>query len=368
MPRHHAIVAPDRRPSGRSGRVGTPAGPERAKARETADRLIAATRAMSAEFPVMLASHLPMVIEALYRLGASSDRLEAYFEHYNRISAVPPLGPSIAPVGREDWQTALGDRSREHDLRRFFMAEARRLGGAGAIRLYVPQLAPGVAASALHGLMRLAYGVIRGDDAEIGTALGYWAATYLPLRDEPAGPPVTDDPLDLALHMRAQPEFRNVSFDAHLLWHWIREIGNRDAFAPVIGRLAMKPDTLDRVGGVSAALYASTMSFEALHAVTGSHWVRMVAAHMADPAPLVRHFWQAILAVYPKIGCPLPASEEEMAALRALTPPPDAETAAAAVASDDEHDHSLTFSAFQEFARTGDPIYRVLAAKRMQLL
>ena len=35
--------------------------------------------------------------------------------------------------------------------------------------------------------------------------------------------------------------------------------------------------------------------------------------------------------------------------------------AAAAVASDDEHDHSLVFSAFEEFRVFGDPLYKVVA-------
>ncbi|MBH0238440.1 DUF4243 domain-containing protein [Methylobrevis sp. L22] len=351
----------------RAGRCAA-AGPERAAARAEADRLIAATRLQSGEFPVMLANHLPMVLEALCRLGAPAARLAAYAEHYDRVHAVPLLAPRIAPLGRADWRAALGDRRREADLRDFFLTEAQRLGGFGAIRIYVPELVQGVAASALHGLMRLAYGVLRGDDAEIGAALGYWATTYLPLRDEPAGPPETDDPAALALMMRAEPAFQDFSFDAHLLWHWIAKTGRMDAFAPLIGRLRFGPETLDRVTATSAALYASTMSFEALHAVTGSHWVRIVTPYLDDPLPLLRHFWAAILALYPKIGMPLPATVDELAALRALTPPDDLDIAAAAIASDDEHDHSLVFSALQEFRRTGDPLYRVLAARRVQLM
>ncbi|WP_246734184.1 questin oxidase family protein, partial [Oharaeibacter diazotrophicus] len=338
------------------------------EARATVERLIAETRTMSAEFPGTLANHLPMVLEAMARLGASGPRLEAYFHHYNTEHAVPLLAPRGAPLTRETWRDALGDRDREADLRAFFDGEVRRLGGSGAIRVYGGDLSPGVAASALHGLMRLAYGVIRADEAEIAAALGYWAATFLPLRDEPAGPPDTDDPAVLALAMRADPVFQALDFDGHLLWHWMRHVGTRDAFAPLIGRLAVDAGTLDRVTAVSAALYAETMTFEALHAVTGSHWVRVVAPHFADPLALTKYFWRAILSVYPKIGMPLPASAERMAELRATTPPPDAEIAAAAVASDDEHDHSLVFSALQEFRRTADPLYRVLAARRVGLL
>ncbi len=340
---------------------------EQARARATTDRLIAETTTDSAEFPVMLANHLPMILEILCRLGASSDRLEAYGEAYNRVNAVPALGASTAPLDAATWRAARGDRTREADLRAFFVGEAQRLGRA-AIRIYMPDLVRGVGASAFHGLMRLAYGVLRDDFEEIGTALGYWAATYLPLRDEPNCDPVTDEPLALAIYMREQACFQQAEFDHCLLWNWIHGVGNMDAFGPVIGRLAVGPNTLDKVAAASTALYASTMSFEALHAFTGSYWVRLVAFELDDPLPLVRHFWQGILSVYPKIGMPLPASAEEIAELRALAPPPDVEIAAAAVASDDEHDPSLVFTALQEFARTGDPVFRVLAAKRMRLL
>lgn len=346
----------------------TPVGRRNGAARAEADRLIAETRGRSAEFPVLLANHLPMVLEALCRLGASPERLAAYAEHYDSLHAVPPLPAPVAPITAGSWTAALGDRSREADYRAFFLQETRRLGGPGAIRIYVPRLSHGVGASALHGLMRLAYGVLRADDAEIGAGLGYWAATFLPLPDRPEGPPVTDEPLALAAAMQDMPAFIGAHVDSHLLWGWIEAIGNKPEFAPLIGRLRLGPDGLDRVAAASLALYAGTMSFEALHAVTGSHWVRLVAPHLDDPRQLTRHFWQVILAVYPKIGMPAPASAEAMAALRAVPPPPDAEIAGAAVASDDEHDHSLVFSALQEYARTGDPLYRVLAARRVGLL
>jgi hypothetical protein len=110
------------------------------------------------------------------------------------------------------------------------------------------------------------------------------------------------------------------------------------------------------------------MTFEGLHAMTGSYWVRVISPHVDDPGSLVRYFWQAILAVYPKIGMPTPLDERQLDALRKLKPPPAAEIAAAAVASDDEHHPSLVFTAFQEYERTRDQLYLVLAARRVELL
>lgn len=339
-----------------------------AEARGVADRLIAATRCNSAEYPTVLASHLPMLLEIHCRLGASAQRLAEFAEFYNCSNQVPPLPAEVARITRADWHTALGDRTRESDYRRFFSEETRRLGGAEAIRCYVPSLARGIGASALHALMRLAYGVLREDEAEIATALGYWSATWLPLRDEPQGPPDTEDPLALAAAMRRIPAFSQVEVETDLLWHWMRAVGRTADFAPVIGRLQVGPDCLDRVTRSSLVLYASTMSFEALHAMTGSFWVRLISPYVDDPGQLVRYFWQAVLAVYPKIGMPTPLDADAMDALRALALPPSEEIAAAAIASNDEHHPSVVFTAFQEYARTGDPLYVALAARRVELI
>jgi hypothetical protein len=348
---------------------------DRRRARAAAERLIAETRRNSAEYPVAFANHLPMLLEIQYQLGASAERLEQYAEIYNTSRRVPPAPPPVAPLGRADWRTAIGDRSRESDLRRFFTGESERLGLGGAIRAYLPALAPGVGASALHGLMRLAYAVLRNDTQEAGTALGYWASAFLPLRDEPDLSPRTRDPLDLARAMQAEPAFRSVAAGKQdLLWRWMRAVGQMDAFAPLIGRLELGPDALDRVADACLALYgAGVHSLEGVHAMTGAWWVRLVSPHTDAPEALVRHFWQAILAVYPKIDMPAPAGADALEALRAAPAPPAIEIARATLAfdplaDDEEHHPSAVFTAFQEYARTGDRLYLVLAAKRVRLI
>ena len=330
--------------------------------------LIAEVGQRSGEFPEFLANHLPMVLEAMARLGASPERLAEYAEHYLNEHAVPfpPIGQ--APLTTENWRTALGDRGRETDLRDFFAYEVSTIGGDEAIRRYLPDLAKGVAASAMHGLMRLAYAVLRRDEAEIGIALGYWAATYLAFPAALAGG-VTDlaDPAALVLGMQAEPSFRGVTVQSHLLWRWIEKMGTLPAFRQRLGRLAKTPDLLDKVRAASLGLYAGTMTFEALHALTGSHWLRLVSQHVDDPAPLVVEFWQVIMSLYPKIGMPDLPDAGDLARLRSLEIPPDGVIAEAAVASNDEHDHSLVFSALEEFRFTGDRLYRVVAARRVGL-
>ena len=47
------------------------------------ERAVAWSRQWSAEFPFFLANHLPMVLVALHRMGASDERLEAYCRIYH---------------------------------------------------------------------------------------------------------------------------------------------------------------------------------------------------------------------------------------------------------------------------------------------
>lgn len=331
--------------------------------------LIAEVGQHSGEFPDFLANHLPMVLEAIGRLGATPERLDAYAAHYTVAHAVPMPPPALAPLTDATWRLVLGHRERETDLRDYFADVVSRIGGSEAIRLHLPALFPGVAASATHGLMRLAYAVLRRDETEIGIALGYWAATYLafPPPSDP-GLPTVLDPVELMLSMRSEPSFRDITVSSTLLWKWIESMGQIPAFQQRLGRLSPTNDLLIRIRQASLALYAGTMSFEALHALTGSHWLRLVGPHLDEPQILAVHFWEVVLSLYTKIGMPDLPDAGVLDGWRALPVPPDEAITAAAIASDDEHDHSLVFSALEEFRHTGDALYRLVAARRVGLI
>lgn len=323
----------------------------------------------SGEFPEYLANHLPMVLEAMARLGATPARLAQYARYYTDVHKVPFPPPGVAPIRAANWREHLGDRSREADYRSFFEGEVALLGADAAIRQYLPALAPGVAASATHGLMRLAYAALRDDDTEVGIALGYWAATYLALPLPPDGGRAgRRDPVELVLAMRPVEAFRHIDPGSHLLWKFIEAMGSQPQFKPLLGQVRADSGLLEKMRTASLALYAATMSFEALHAVTGCHWLRLVSPHVDEPAVLAARFWEVVMALYAKIGMPELPSAAQLDGWRQQAVPPDSEIAAAAVGSDDEHDHSLVFSALEEFKVHGDPLYRVVAARRVGLI
>jgi hypothetical protein len=332
------------------------------------ERLLDEGRGFSGEFPVLLANHLPMILVALHRLGASDARLREYFATYRDRNHLPPAPPPVAPIERANWSAALGNRARETDYRWFFQDEVARLGAAGAIAGYLPTLLPGLAASATHGLMRLAYGAMREDGAEIAAALGYWAAAYLELGQATGATPTTDEPGEILLRLRGIESFRHVETELDLLWHFMRAVAAKPEFRPLVDWLAIGPDTFRRMREASLALYAGTMDFCALHAVTGCHWLRLLQPVAPDPDLALRYFWQAIAALYPKIGFADLPDVQRLDEWRRLPCPDWALIEAAAVRSDDEHDLSLVFSAREEFAMFADPLYQVVAARRVQLI
>ncbi len=255
-----------------------------AASREGLERAVAWSRQWSWEFPFCLANHLPMVLVALHRMGASDERLEAYCRSYHEQNGLAPIPESIGEISRDNWGDFLGEREREGDYRRFFAGEVARLGATPAALRYLPQLMPGIAASATHALMRMAYATMTDSDEETGVALAYWAATYLSLGLSRGARPSTDDPAKVLAFMNGPVAFRHVEPERDLLWHFMREVAGKPEFAAVVDMLAIGPETHDRAARLSLALYASTLDFCALHALTGMHWLRLIAPRTPDRA------------------------------------------------------------------------------------
>ena len=309
-----------------------------------------------------------MVLVALHRMGASDERLEAYCQIYheqNGLVPVPaPTARSRATIGANSWASA----SAKATIGRSSPAKWRGSARRAAAVLYLPQLMPGMAASALHAFMRMAYATMTDSDEETGVALGYWAATYLPLGASQGRAPTTDDPAEVLAFMYGPATFRQVETERDLLWHFMRAVALKPEFAPVVDLMAIGPETHDRVARCSLALYAATLDFCALHAVTGTHWLRLIAPRTPDRATPLRHFWQAIASLVPKIGFPSLPSADQLEAWRRMPLPDWPEIFREAITHDDEHDLSLSFSAGEEFKRYGDPLYQYAAAKRLNLV
>ena len=83
-----------------------------AATQEGLERAVAWSRQWSAEFPFCLANHLPMVLVALHRMGASDDHLEAYCQIYHKQNGLVPVPEPIGAIKRDNWREFLSQRER----------------------------------------------------------------------------------------------------------------------------------------------------------------------------------------------------------------------------------------------------------------
>jgi hypothetical protein len=331
------------------------------------DAIMSEMPAYGSEFAKTYANHAPMVLVALERIGGTPERLHDFFEHYRDYKQLLSFGLETEQLDRSTWQEAIGTREREPDLRAFFRREVHALGIDAALRTYLPRLAPGVGASALHALMRTAYGLIRRDDDEIAISLAYWAATYLALPPSHGAAPITDDPAEVLQRVSGIEALHTLPLE-ELLWQNMRASGRVPEFAPVVDWLAITPETSGKLAATSIALFAATMDFCALHAVTGMHWMRLVLPYCGAPELMLKHFWQCVAGLMGEMHFPTLPDAETLDGWRTLPTPDWPDIFAAARRSYDEHDLSLVFSASEEMKIYGDPLYRLAAARRVGLV
>ena len=132
-----------------------------------------------------LTSHLPMALHALHSMGADGARLQAFYDgcvgRFETLRAPPPA----APVAR--WQALRGTAGAFGALQASFAAALARDGEDAVLRRVLPDLLPGVAAAAFHGIIRTAHAVEAGHRGELAAALAYWAWRWQPLAPPPAG-------------------------------------------------------------------------------------------------------------------------------------------------------------------------------------
>lgn len=265
-----------------------------------------------------MTSHAPMVVEAFEALGRP-DEIRAWIER-NRPTLRPWPPTSIAI---NDWRAALGDWQRVSDWRAFFSDELAGGDWQDVVARWVPRLAAGASAHALHGLIRTAHAVRSlgraASDARLGelaAALASWAAAYadLPIAPETQGLPVNSAAAALARMSFLPAERRkhggsivaavaqlSVDDDCARAFHW-----------PLIEDAQMAARSF---GILFARVFTANVD-STLHAIVFTHGVTASAAacHLApllveaDARILVRHVWHACCALYAAYGSNPPAA------------------------------------------------------------
>ncbi|ARZ69603.1 questin oxidase family protein [Streptomyces sp. HU2014] len=157
----------------------------------TLDEALERLHTTGPEFEGWLSNHAPMAVEALVRHGQAAT-VHPWLDAYRtRLDELPG---AHYPVTEANWREALGDPRRAGDWVRHFTRLLAERPWRDVLAEWWPRLLPGITAAATHPVIRVGHAVrtlLDGDDggdgatgprvAELGHALGYWAARHQPL-------------------------------------------------------------------------------------------------------------------------------------------------------------------------------------------
>src|SRR5713226_8837519 len=103
-----------------------------------------------------LTNHAPMAIEALCALDRS-DAIRPWLDHYRR--GMLPQPPPVDRIRPEAWKCALAHPERFTDWRELIVDELKDAAWSEVLDRWTQRLAPGISASALHGVIRVGHAV-----------------------------------------------------------------------------------------------------------------------------------------------------------------------------------------------------------------
>jgi hypothetical protein len=302
-----------------------------------------------------LANHLPMALLALDRLGADAALMRRFADGYAR--KLLPAAVSGSELDPHDYLGSSGDYPR---FVVFFRDRIREAGVDAVLHDWVPVLMPGLAASAFHAMIRLAYAIEGGLEDEIALSLAYWASEYATLS-------LPLDPGEGTLEQIAERLRAKVAdhvFKPGIIIDRMLEI----AWDPALGGTAVQPAAAPQLADIARfalQAYAEREDFTLLHIVTGCHAFRIVQPYANDKALARRYLWQAALAAWLTVDL-APAGRQRALEQgdRALD---EQAIAARAVLSSDDHVIKLCHSALCEYREYGDPGYLKVAARKLEL-
>jgi hypothetical protein len=327
-----------------------------------------------------LTSHAPMATEALCALGRP-DAVMPWVERYRH--GLLPRPSAREQIDGTKWGDALGQWDRFGDWSAFFTDELQNAPWRAVLDRWVGRLAPGICASATHGVIRVGHAVRSLAEAdverrtqsgrlnELADALASWAYAYQELPTSPHVAERTMPPREAITKVAVvPPEQRQFSGTITSSLYALSEF---PSFAPVIGLLDVGGDVsrlVPELTDVFARVYLAN-THDVLTAIVFIHGVTSVAAlgnmlpHLADTTArtALRFAWQAGCGLYAAFGShPTPAGEIEPAR-------DDADTLVdMAIAHGDEHAIKFTAACLQQHALHPSPAYLAAARNALHVL
>lgn len=144
------------------------------------------------EFNGHLTNHAKHAVVALAGLGASPDRIQAYYENYVRLTPygfpLEPPKPSKHIITDANWLQLLGRRSSFSGYCAFFNRREWELGMDDVLLRYLPPLLPGWVGAFTHAAIHLGWGLDAGSRWMTIEGLAYLAFAYVSCHPERSFP------------------------------------------------------------------------------------------------------------------------------------------------------------------------------------
>ena len=331
-------------------------------------QLLDASADHDAEYGHNLASHLPMALVALNRLGADEARLTTFAERYSQ--RLHPAPPSAAWPAGDPWPGRLGDPAAWPAYRSLFDDWFDHEGATSVLPQVLPRLMLGAGAAAFHGPIRVAYALAAGHSHELSDALAYWACRWFSVTPEVASATPARKRVGAASALGA---LRIAPLPGSLIADRMALASRSPAFARCVAAGRPAGDTETQVGQslrtlaeLAATLYAASGNFTVLHLVTSAHAMRELLPWLdeADRPAALGGYWAAYVAgcAASRLDLPVvvPAAAATAAAQSLLGWP---EIVAQAVASDDDHLIKIVDVCREEERHHGGTLWHAAASR-----
>lgn len=309
------------------------------------------------EFRGWLSNHGPMAVESMVRRGHTGEIHRWLDTYMDRLEELPS---GTWPITDDDWREALGDARRLGDWLNFFETELKRRPWRAVLETWWPRLLPGIAAGATHGVIRTGHAVhellSREDEmrlAELGQALGYWAARWQGVAGT-AAPSGTAGP---ASALDGVPRVQDQSQGIN---HRLAQLADTPGWTESVAGLRPADGAEQARERLIEVANAATLRY-----LTHAHGEPVMLIHSATaPTAVLRTLpalpttlwgpsldaaWAASAAVVAAYGPAEPAAREELPAA-----PEREEAFDRAVRHGDEHAIKFADTALDVYDRTGD--------------
>ena len=320
-------------------------------------------------------NHAPMAIEAMCAMGRR-DAVMPWFERYRRWLA--PRRARVARLTDENWRAGLGDLRRTEDWFEFFRNELEEHPWQSVIDDWAARLAPGLMASATHGVIRTGHATralaLEDNPArrrELADGLAYWAADYFPLPAERHAPTRAKPSQAIARVQMIPSEMRLDNFGA-----FTDALAQLDSFPPFKDTL----DAVDSTGDPSAFISDLTATFARVflanahdtyttiafvHAVTGPSALRPLLPYLRETTAhaALAYAWQTAAAMYATFG-----TQADLSRPGEIKVETRDEIIDRAIECGDEHAIKFTEVCLREHALKPDPAFLAAAGHAIRML